>query len=54
MGILKNKKSKPFKSYVIQIQNILNKKDLRTTLMIKNIPNKCDHQKLLNMIDENY
>ncbi len=40
--------------FVISLENILNKKDGRTTLMVKNIPNKYNQKMLLNQIDETH
>lgn len=37
--------------YDINLENIRNKNDVRTTLMIKNIPNKYDQDMLLNAIN---
>lgn len=38
--------------YVIKLEDILNKKDCRTTLMIKNIPNKYNQNMLLKKVEE--
>lgn len=38
--------------YTIHLEDILNKKDSRTTLMIRNIPNKYTQKTLLKKIDE--
>jgi len=38
--------------YLINLEDILNKKDMRTTIMIKNIPNKYNQKMLLKKIDE--
>ncbi len=40
--------------YTIVLSNILDKKDTRTTLMIKNIPNKYNQKLLLKKIDQNH
>lgn len=40
--------------YIINLENILNKADNRTSVMIKNIPNKYSQIMLLNEIDENH
>lgn len=40
--------------YIISLENILSKMDARTTLMIKNIPNKYNQVMLLKQIDENH
>ena len=42
------------KKYVITIQNIINGKDLRTTVMIKNIPTFVNQVDLLKTINKNY
>ncbi len=42
------------KKYVISIQNILESKDMRTTLMIKNIPNNVTQVDLLKIINKKY
>ena len=38
----------------VDINNILSLKDIRTTIMIKNIPNKFSRELLLNTIDQNF
>ena len=38
--------------YKVSLPDILNGKDMRTTLMIKNIPNKYTQKMLLQKIDE--
>ena len=40
--------------YTISLDEILNKKDMRTTIMVKNIPNKYNQKMLLKKIDENH
>ena len=40
--------------YAINLEDILNKKDSRTTIMIKNIPNKYNQKMLLKKIDGNH
>ncbi|EJW01292.1 hypothetical protein EDEG_00509 [Edhazardia aedis USNM 41457] len=40
--------------YKINLQNIIDLKDLRTTCMIKNIPNKYTQKMLLDLIDESH
>lgn len=40
--------------YKISLIDILNHKDARTTLMIKNIPNKYSQSMLLQKIDESH
>ena len=40
--------------FSISLENILNKVEKRTTLMIKNIPNKYNQIMLLKKIDENH
>ena len=40
--------------YKIALENILNRRDSRTTLMIKNIPNKYNQRLLLQKIDEGF
>jgi RNA recognition motif 2 len=40
--------------YVIKLENILNGKDFRTTVMIKNIPNKYTQKMLLLTIDKKF
>ena len=40
--------------YTIVLSDILEKKDTRTTLMIKNIPNKYNQKLLLKKIDQNH
>jgi hypothetical protein len=42
------------KKYVISIPNIINNKDMRTTLMIKNIPSHVNQVELLKIISKNY
>jgi RNA recognition motif-containing protein len=41
-------------NYIINIQNIINEKDSRTTLMIKNIPSYITQTELLDKIDINH
>ena len=38
----------------VDINNILSLKDVRTTIMIKNIPNKFSRELLLSTIDQNF
>ena len=38
----------------LDINNVIALKDNRTTLMIKNIPNKFNKDLLLNIIDQNF
>ena len=38
----------------LEINNILSQKDKRTTLMIKNIPNKFNQEYILNIINQNF
>ena len=40
--------------YIISLKNILMKTDMRTTLMMKNIPNKYTQVMILKKIDENH
>ncbi len=40
--------------YNISLENVLEKRDCRTTLMIKNIPNKYNQHMLLSEIDEGH
>ncbi len=40
--------------YRLNINDILNLKDQRTTIMIKNIPNKYTQKMLLQKINENH
>jgi hypothetical protein len=40
--------------YELVIQKVLNGQDTRTTLMIKNIPNKYDQEMLLEAINQNF
>lgn len=42
------------KKYVINVSNILNGKDLRTTVMIKNIPTFVNQVELLKVINKNF
>ena len=39
--------------FALNLEDILNKKDNRTTIMIRNIPNKYNQRMLLKKIDEN-
>ena len=38
----------------LEINNIISQKDKRTTLMIKNIPNKFNQEYILNIINQNF
>jgi len=51
---VKNVEAKPEIDYTISLENVLNNKDKRTTVMIKNIPNKYTQWMLLSKIDEGY
>lgn len=52
-GRKKNPESEASKAmYTINLDDILNKRDNRTTIMIKNIPNKYNQKMLLKRIDE--
>jgi hypothetical protein len=42
------------KKYIISVPNIINGKDLRTTVMIKNIPSYVSQVDLLKIINKNY
>jgi hypothetical protein len=42
------------KNYIINIHDIINEKDMRTTLMIKNIPSFITQVELLKKINKNY
>jgi hypothetical protein len=42
------------KKYIISIPNIINEKDLRTTLMIKNIPNNITQSTFITKLNKNY
>jgi hypothetical protein len=42
------------KKYIINIKDIINEKDTRTTLMIKNIPNFITQSDLLEIINRNF
>ncbi|XP_061369815.1 protein MEI2-like 2 isoform X2 [Gastrolobium bilobum] len=42
------------KQYLLDLDKIMNVEDIRTTLMIKNIPNKYTSEMLLAAIDENH
>ena len=48
------KKEEEKMKFMLTLNDILNLKDTRTTIMIKNIPNKYTQKMLLSKINENH
>lgn len=49
-----NKKDDDLAKYEIHLEKVLNGDDLRTTLMVKNIPNKYDQEMLLETVNKKF
>ena len=53
-GELTRKPQKEYTDFKLNLNDILNLRDTRTTIMIRNIPNKYTQKMLLQKINENH